>query len=470
MPSRRLLSAALAVVVLCGGALPASAAPATDEVRSRVEAIPGMAFDREVKDGVPAGFRLLMFRYRQPVDHKAPKGPAFDQRFQLLHRGFDRPVVAHTEGYMLTEGAYRLEPTRLLDGNQVGVEHRYFGESKPAGKLDWSKLDIWQAATDHHRLITALRGVYTGKWLTIGGSKGGMTAVYHRRFYPGDVDGTLPHVAPNDVDNGEDSAHLRFFEQVGTPQCRDRIRAFQREVLARRDELLPPLRKDADAAGHTYQRLGGLDRVYEVTIRYLEWTLWAGGSAESDCAGGKIPARGATTEQLHGYLRDLDVMAWCADRSEEMLLPYSYQAATQLGWASLPSAHLKGLLKYPYRGEPDHVPADIPVRFEPGVMKDIDTWVRAKGSRLLFVYGAKDPWSQEKFELGSGSRESGVFVARDAAHQAKIAALTPAEQQRITALLRKWTGLPATRSAGERTDVIPGFDRAVPVPDRPFPR
>lgn len=464
-----LVCALVALGITAGGASVPASAGSTEDVRARVSAIPGMRFLKETTEKVPAGFRHLLFAYRQPIDHRRPKDGTFEQRFVLLHKAFDRPVVFETVGYGLYEAPYRLEVTRLVDGNQLMPEHRFFPKSRPE-RVDWSKLDIWQAATDHHRLITALRGVYTGKWLTIGGSKGGMTAVYHRRFYPGDVDGTLPHVAPNDVDNGEDSAHLRFFEQVGTPQCRDRIRAFQREVLARRDELLPPLRKDADAAGHTYQRLGGLDRVYEVTIRYLEWTLWAGGSAESDCAGGKIPARGATTEQLHGYLRDLDVMAWCADRSEEMLLPYSYQAATQLGWASLPSAHLKGLLKYPYRGEPDHVPADIPVRFQPGVMKDIDTWVRAKGSRLLFVYGAKDPWSQEKFELGSGSRESGVFVARDAAHQAKIAALTPAEQQRITALLRKWTGLPATRSAGERTDVIPGFDRAVPVPDRPFPR
>jgi len=29
-----------------------------------------------------------------------------------------------------------------------------------------------------------------------GGSKGGMTAVFHRRFFPDDVDGTVPYVAP----------------------------------------------------------------------------------------------------------------------------------------------------------------------------------------------------------------------------------------------------------------------------------
>ena len=32
-----------------------------------------------------------------------------------------------------------------------------------------------------------------------------MTATYHRHFYPKDVDGTVPYVAPNDVDNDEDA-------------------------------------------------------------------------------------------------------------------------------------------------------------------------------------------------------------------------------------------------------------------------
>ena len=57
---------------------------------------------------------------------------------------------------------YRSEPTRLVDGNQISVEQRFFTPSRPE-PADWSKLTIWQAATDHHRLVAALKPIYAGR-------------------------------------------------------------------------------------------------------------------------------------------------------------------------------------------------------------------------------------------------------------------------------------------------------------------
>ena len=76
------------------------------------------------------------------------------------------------------------------------------------------------------------------KWLTTGASKGGMTATYHRRFFPKDVDGTVAYVAPNDVVNKEDSAYDRFLTNVGTDTtCRDHLRGLQRALLTHRDAI-----------------------------------------------------------------------------------------------------------------------------------------------------------------------------------------------------------------------------------------
>ena len=49
---------------------------------------------------------------------------------------------------------------------------------------DWEVLDIFQAAADHHRIVAALKSIYSGARINTGHSKGGMTAVFHRRFYP----------------------------------------------------------------------------------------------------------------------------------------------------------------------------------------------------------------------------------------------------------------------------------------------
>ena len=56
--------------------------------------------------------------------------------------------------------------------NQISIEHRFFGESRPE-PADWSKCMIEQMAADQHAIIAALRTVYDGACLTTGGSKGG---------------------------------------------------------------------------------------------------------------------------------------------------------------------------------------------------------------------------------------------------------------------------------------------------------
>jgi len=69
---------------------------------------------------------------------------------------------------------FELEPTRLLDANQIIVEHRFFDDSRPS-PADWTKLTIAQQAADDHRTVVALAQIYTGAWVNTGISKGGMT-------------------------------------------------------------------------------------------------------------------------------------------------------------------------------------------------------------------------------------------------------------------------------------------------------
>ncbi|MGC5410129.1 aminopeptidase, partial [Streptomyces sp. DT225] len=129
--------------------------------------------------------------------------------------------------------------------------------SRPS-PADWSKLDIWQAASDEHRVFTALKRIYSENWLTTGGSKGGMTATYYERFYPKDMDGVVAYVAPNDVVNKEDSAYDRFFAEVGTEECRDKLGGVQREALIRRAPLEEKYARYAAGNGYTFDTVGSL--------------------------------------------------------------------------------------------------------------------------------------------------------------------------------------------------------------------
>ncbi|QYC42437.1 Prolyl tri/tetrapeptidyl aminopeptidase precursor [Nonomuraea coxensis DSM 45129] len=458
---RTLLLTVLLVLaaVTAPAAAPAAAAPAAaaeeQDPLDQLKAVPGLTVVSETQ---PAGYRFFVLSYTQPVDHRDPRKGTFQQRLTLLHRAVDVPVVLYTGGYGLAvnPAPSRTEPTRILDANQVSVEHRFFRSSRPA-PADWSDLDIWQEATDEHRIVQMLRTIYPGRWIQTGASKGGMTSVYHRRFYPGDVDGVVAYVAPNDPVNPLDRDYDRFFAQVGTPSCRQALDAAQREALLRRDRMVPLLEADAARNGYTFTRtLGSADRSYEMTVLDTVWAFWQYSTA-ADCA--SVPPVTATDEQLYAWIDAVAFFGFYTDQGLEYYWPYYYQAATQLGWPDLTFAHLRGLTRHRGLYQPNSVlPAELRSRHQPWPMLDVDHWVRARSERMMFVYGQNDPWSAERFT--PSGRDSYLYVVPGANHGANIASLPEAEQTAAIATLRRWAGATsALRSPGTAT--LPDDDMLV---------
>ncbi|MFC7343321.1 S28 family serine protease [Saccharopolyspora griseoalba] len=432
---RRLCTLAAAWVLLLVGT-PAGAAPPED-VADRLAEVPGLTVVGERP--TEPGFRLFDLTFTQPADHRDPRSGTFEQRMTLLHRETASPAVLHTTGYGLPSKVSRTEPTRLIDGNQVTLEHRFFTPSRP-DPADWNDLDVWQSATDEHRVIEALKSVYDQEWITTGASKGGMTAVYHRHFYPRDVDGTVAYVAPNDVDNERD-AYDRFLADVGTPECRSALTELQREALRRRDELTARFHAHTDSEGLTFDRIiGDVDRGLEMVVLDAPWAFWQYRGPQ-DC--GQVPASDASTEEIYRFLDETVQFSFYTDQGIEPYVPYYYQAGTQLGWPDVSDDHLADLLHHRELSQPRNlVPREIPMRFEPGAMERVDAWVRGAGSQLMFVNGGADPWSAEPFELGPGSRDSHSYLVPGANHGADIAGLPDDQRSEAEATVRRWAGVP----------------------------
>ncbi|PKW15532.1 S28 family serine protease [Saccharopolyspora spinosa] len=427
--------------VVCGMLLvgaPVGASP-PDDIRERLEAVPGLTVVGERP--TEPGFRLFDLTFAQPSDHRHPTAGGFQQRLTLLHRDLDRPTVLYTTGYELPSKVSRTEPTRLVDGNQVDLEHRFFVPSRP-DPADWNDLDIWQAATDQHRVIAALQSIYQQKWITTGASKGGMTAVYHRRFYPDDVAGTVAYVAPNDVDNDRDS-YDEFLASVGTdPACRDALLAVQREALVRRDEMLAKFNAYAEAEGLTFDRIiGDVDRGLEMVVLDTPFAFWQY-RGQQDCA--KIPATTASTDEIYAFFDETAQFSLYTDQGIEPYAPYYYQAGTQLGWPDVSDELLADLLHHRQLNQPRNlVSRDIPMDFKPGSMLQIDAWVRGQGAELMFVNGERDPWSAEPFQLGSGTSDSFSYLVPGANHGAKIEGLPDRQRAEAEAAVRRWADAPA---------------------------
>ncbi|MEV0181874.1 S28 family serine protease [Streptomyces sp. NPDC050625] len=403
-----------------------------DDILTALQALPGLRVIEE-RQGAEPGYRFFVLGLRQPADHTNPAAGTFEQRLTLLHTSVDRPTVLFSTGYEAVLTPRRAEPTVLLGGNQLQVEHRFFGTSRPAN-ADHSLLTIRQAADDHHRVVRLFRRLYRGAWISTGSSKGGMTSVYHRRFHPHDVDGTVAYSAPNNVDDRDNTAYLRFLENVGTADCREALRTVQRQALMRRTELVARYEAWAAAGNTAFRIVGSADKALEIAVLRAPFMFWQRNTA-ADLA--SVPGPEAGTDELYAWLDDITGLPLYADAALRHYVPYFYQLGTQLGYLAFPTRHLSDLLRYPNAVEPrTFVPRDIPMRFDRDAMPDIDRWVRRHGSRLLFVNGAQDPSVAEPFR--PSAHDSRILWAPDANHSTAIAELSPADRAEAVGMLTRW--------------------------------
>ncbi|MEV5975496.1 aminopeptidase [Streptomyces sp. NPDC052114] len=424
----------------------ADAKPAVDanpaaepDIKDRLLAVPGMSL---IEEKLYPGYRFFVLNYTQPVDHRHPSKGTFKQRLTVLHKDTDRPTVFYTSGYNVSTNPSRREPTQIVDGNQISMEYRYFAPSRPE-PADWSKLDSWQGASDQHRLYRALKSVYGKKWLATGVSKGGMTATAYERFYPRDMAGVVAYVAPNDVDDKEDSAYDAFFANVGTKECRDRIQAVQREALTRRGPLSAKLAALAEAEGYTFKTVGTLDKVFEAVVMDLVWGFWQYQPAATAC--GRIPDAATVSDQaLYDYVDDVVGWSFYTDQGLDAYVPYYYQAGTELGSPDISQPWLGDLSRYGYQPPRNFVPREIPMTFDPRVMRDADRWVRHHGQRMMYVYGEYDPYGAERYRPARGAKhDNHVFTAPGANHGATVSQLTADEKARATQRIQAWAGVSA---------------------------
>ena len=435
---RKALRWLLSLVVLIGTVSTAGAAtaaqPEATDIKDRLLAIPGMSL---IEEKPYPGYRYFVLNYTQPIDHRHPSKGTFKQRITVLHKDTSRPTVFHTGGYNVSTTPSRREPTQIVDGNQVSMEYRFFTPSRP-DPADWSKLDIWQAASDQHRIFQALKPVYNKKWISTGGSKGGMTATYYERFYPRDMDGVVAYVAPNDVVNNEDSAYDRFFAKVGTKECRDRLNAVQREALVRRKPLEKKYEAYAAENGYTFSTIGSLDRAYEAVVLDYVWGFWQY-SLLSDCDTVPADAKNATDDEIWNSVDTISGFSFYTDQGLEPYTPYFYQAGTQLGAPTIHFPYIeKKYIRYGYQPPRNFVPRSIPMTFQPRAMRDVDNWVKHRADHMLFVYGQNDPWGAEPFRLGRGAKDSYVFTAPGLNHGANVAGLVPEQKTLATARILAW--------------------------------
>jgi hypothetical protein len=422
----------LAIAVLgfgCGDDLVPSG-----DLFDQLRAVPGVTAVIERPALNNPGYRFFEITLEQPVAEGSSQ--SFTQYLSLLYIGNDKPVVLATTGYHDYLGERLSEPAVLLGANQIIVEHRYFGTSRPR-PTDWTKLDIETSAQDFHHIVTKLRPLLgSGAWIGTGASKGGMTSVFHRRFFPDDLDATIAYVAPISLVL-KDPSYTSFFDTVGTPACRQQVRDVERLTLQHKDAML------ARAAADGYEfTIVGAEWAMELSIAEIEWEYWQYLGVQYCNFLVPAPAT-ATDDELYNFLSYSSGVGEYADDQIDLYYPYYYQSATQLGNPSLPVANITDLLTI----DPDDftplMPPGVNTTFDPAAMADIAQWMSTSAERVMLIYGQWDPWTAGAMDIGS-SPDAFEFVAPQGTHGSGIGSLAPADRTQALSILQRWTGVVPT--------------------------
>ncbi|MBI1224629.1 MAG: hypothetical protein GC192_05285 [Bacteroidetes bacterium] len=406
---------------------------ATNNLEAALFNLPDVSFKKiDTPDGFQAAYEL---KVRQPIDHQHPEKGFFYQKVFLTHSGFDRPTIICTEGYQRPSNRI-YELSTLLKGNQLDVEHRYFGDSK-LEPLDYQYLNLEQETADLHHINQIFREIYKGKWLSTGISKGGQTTIYYRYFYPADVDVAVPYVAPLNQSLEEPRIYA-FLDTVGTPECRAKIKAVQMRLLKNRQEVLSKLHWFAQGAGLKFTYLS-FEQAFEYAVLEYQFSFWQMGNDCSKIPDDKMPLDSTIANFL--AVSDLGFF------SDEQIAGYSshyYQAGDEMGYYGYRTEDFKGLLKaLPMSPHPSAVfmPGKVEKHFNGELPKKVANWLNDWGNNFIYINGDSDTWSATAVRPSGKTNAVFFFMPKTSHAGARIKNMTKAEREKLVTTLEKWLGM-----------------------------
>lgn len=431
---KRILS--ILVILLCVAGLPAQAQELLNKIQtiSKVKGITPL--ESKVREN---NFKeKYVLKFEQMIDPSNPAVGTFTQRVFVSHRGFNKPTVIVTEGYNADyagSSRYEEELSRLLDANLIVVEYRYFAESTP-NPCNYDYLTVANSLVDLHNVVTTFKQIYTGKWISTGISKGGMTCMFYRSYYPDDVDVSIPYVAPLNKAT-EDGRHEKFLaKKVGTPEEREAIKTFQTEVLKRRATLVPMMEKLCQEKKWKFR--GSMDEIFDLSVMEYSFAMWQWGTPVSS-----IPSPDSDDQTLFKHLMRISSPDYFSYETD--LYSFNVQAARELGYYGY---DLKPFKKYTFlKDAEDYMhkimlkESESNVKFNKSLYKYVTKWLKKNDPKMIYIYGGIDPWgcSGVGTWLKTNKKKNLHIYTKDrGSHSTRISSFDEPTKNEIINLLKSW--------------------------------
>lgn len=364
----------------------------------------------------------------EPLDHKHPEKGTFGHYIYLSHLDYNRPMLIETEGYEAKNR--KKEVSELLNANQLIVEYRFYGKSRP-NPIPWEYLTNDQAVADYHAIVTQLKQLYKGKWISSGISKGGETALIYKSKYPNDVDVAMPYVAPL-INTQEDPRTIEHINTVGTAECRAKVAGFQRALLKNREALLNEIKEYADKEKMQFTEVS-MEEALEYAALEFSFSFWQWGGKCED-----IPNEAASPKELFDYMNKIVGISFYNDEKYFVLLPSYYQHMSELGYYGFDFAPVKDLLKtVKSTSNSRFAPKGVASAYNSKYIKKVRKYVETKGDKILYIYGGYDTWG-----ACSPTPKSNVdalkMVLPGGSHATRVKHFPKEDQDKIMATLNRW--------------------------------
>jgi len=385
---------------------------------------------------------VIETKFEQPMDHANPGINTFGQRVVIIHRDENEPMLLQTSGYSIF-GVRLAHIARIFQTNQIQVEHRYFEESIPKNP-DWSFLNIKESADDFHNITVAFKKIYPKPWINTGASKGGMTSVYHRYFYPNDLVGTVADVAPLSFSTS-DQRYNTFLENVGSTKyekCRSDLKELQITMLKNAKKFVPNI-------SGNYDFVGSAALAFEHSIIEAPFYFWQYGKP-SEC--GNLPSKNNLYDVYNFFQEIADVSGYT---NEEIIpfMAYFYQSATQLGGPGNITAHLEELRQFEFSVN-QYTPKDVALNYSNSDMRKVRDWALNNADEVMYIYGEFDPWTAGEFPVSTSGKNTYKFYVPAGNHGANFTQLIGKDKSNAMSIISKWLGKTARKSSKGLSDEV----------------
>lgn len=372
----------------------------------------------------------------QYLDHGNPQVGKFEQRVIISNYNKYSPIVFVTEGYRAdyaTKSTYINELSRIIETNQIVVEHRYFGKSTPEDET-WQYLTIENATADLHRIYKIFSKIYNNKnkWIATGISKGGQNTIAYKAFYPEDMDIWVPYVGPVNF-SVQDSRMDKFIKSVSNAKCRDLVYDFQLNVLKNRDAIQPIL--DSLIVAKEYTFAVSNEEILDYCVLEYSFSFWQWGY---DCK--EIPADTVSPREMFEYLISISGPDYFAIQEIEPTKAFFIQTQKEFGYYNYSTKEFEPYLKI--TSAENYVrkvflSEEPTFKYSNKTSKFIKKTILKDGDHLLMIYGEYDPWTAGAI-IPKGRCRAKMFVKPKGSHRTRISNMSYAQQTDIYILLEQW--------------------------------